>query len=121
MAKRKKNGRPTVITPSVEASIIAALRIGVTLGVSARAAGVSRATVYKHRKENKSFRTRVDRAVSEGEKELVNKITGNDQWQSAAWLLERRFGKRWGKKLDVTTNGKDIVLNPIVLDGGKEL
>lgn len=124
MAKRKaKTGRPTVMTPEVEASILAALTVGATLTVAAQAAGIDRTTIRNHRKRNRRFSSRVNRAISDGEHKLIAKINGSDQWQSAAWLLERRFGKRWGKKdkVDVTTNGKDIVLNPIVLDGGKEL
>ena len=51
----------------------------------------------------------VTQAQAQNQSELLQVITGHGKlnWQAAAWILERRHSKQWGKK-PTTTNTKEI-------------
>jgi transposase len=49
----------------------------------------------------------VKEAESVAEARFIQTIVNDDSWQSKAWLLERRFPERWGRKdrLEANVNG----------------
>ena len=54
-----------------------------------------------------SFWVRVQKARGKSEKDLVDIVTDaarEGEWKAAAWMLERRFPKDWGKKTEVNQN-----------------
>lgn len=104
--------RPSVLTDDVRAKILDALRKGNFRATAAAAAGVSRTNffVWEKRAEagDEPYAAFVDEmraAEAEAEMVLVDRIrsaqpgvpgvSGADPWQTAAWMLERRFASRW--------------------------
>jgi hypothetical protein len=119
--------RPRKINERVIDEIAKLVRAGNYLEVAAQYAGIDVVTLYdwmkrgaweKERREKPYTRPRQDEevfvqfsntikeALAEAELRDVNTITAaaNDgQWTAAAWRLERKFPKRWGRKaIEVT-------------------
>lgn len=84
--------------------VVDAIRAGASRVAAAEAANVARSTLQTWLRrgvegdpEYTSFLAKVREAEGELEKELVGVIKGHsaNTWQAAAWLLERKFQKRW--------------------------
>lgn len=102
-------GRPTVLTPEVEARLCQLLAAGNYIDVACAAAGVARQTFYgwmrrgaldgtePKDKRYRVFRAAIERARAEGEATLVTIIAkaARTNWQAAAWILERHQPERW--------------------------
>lgn len=109
---RGKGGRPTKLTPEVQERICDALRKGCTRRAAAAYAGISEDTLYNWiargegraksppREEFTRFSEAVKRAESEAEKRYTEIIyrAADETWQAAAWWLERRYPKEWGRR-----------------------
>jgi len=101
-------GRPTKLTPETANRIVQAVKAGATYDVAARAAGVSEATLYGWKARGAregtgqyfEFLERVKRAEAEGELALMGHVATamSTTWQAAAWMLERRWPDRWGRR-----------------------
>lgn len=106
MAGAKKTGRPTALTKQVQDDLVAALRRVWYLGTACDLAGVGRRTVYTWlkigRKEKSGphceFRHAIKKAMAETMADCLDIIqnAAADQWQAAAWKLERRHPREWG-------------------------
>lgn len=102
-------GRKKVITPQATEAICAALRLGATLGVAARCAGVGLRTVQtwlargkspEATKEEKTFSKAVEAARCLAEVRLLEVIDNEAKkgnWRAAAWKLERIWPERYAK------------------------
>ncbi len=105
--------RPTKLTHEVSEKIVRAIRAGNYPEVAARHAGVHPSTYYRWMERGalegeapeddpyRHFRSEVDRAIADAEAAevgLVVKAARDGDWRAAAWLLERRFGDRWGRR-----------------------
>lgn len=90
-------GRPTDCTPQATEKAVRAARAGVALRNICHHIGVDRATFWRwmadDREPYRTFRDQVNAASAEREMEAHEKVNAGEQgWQSAAWVLERRFG-----------------------------
>ena len=105
----KKMGRPTKFTPEVTSKILAAIRAGNYIETAAAWAGVNKDTLYDWLKQGsaqdtgkfKEFSDAVGEALAHAEITDVNhvgKAAQNGDWRAAAWRLERRNPKKWGKQ-----------------------
>lgn len=104
-------GNPGKLTEQVIARIVAVLRAGGYPEVAAKVAGISRSTYKNWIKRGdpegddpedapyRRLRERVDAAQAEGEARNVAIIAraALDNWQAAAWLLERQHPERWAR------------------------
>lgn len=103
-------GHLSKFTPEVVERIVSLLAAGNYDGTAATAAGISPKTFYVWLRRGapdgpaadaryRDFRRRVERAQSEGEARNVALIAraATDNWQAAAWLLERRHPERWAR------------------------
>jgi len=103
--------------------IVEAVRAGNFIETAAAFAGLSKQTLYNWLKEGMRERDRrengeepdrtkdmyvkfsidIEQAMAEAEMRDVEIITkaAEQQWQAAAWRLERKFPDRWGKKVAV--------------------
>jgi len=105
-ADRRRVGRPTSLTPEVAATIIEAMRAGNFLETAAALAGVSVSTVRNYIRDGRrgitpalaEFARDVNCARAEAETADLNHIRRDPSWQAAAWRLERRHPKRWGRR-----------------------
>lgn len=101
-------GRRSKLTEEVQEKVCEYVRQGLTYEVAARAAGISESTFYRWRERGekarkgkfRKFWEALKRAEAEGEQALVRRIlsASNDTWQAAAWILERRYPDRWGRR-----------------------
>ena len=62
----------------------------------------------------KEFFDKVKKAEAYRESKWIKDIDGDPSWQSKAWLLERRYPERWGKKETHVVEGGDKN-KPIIL------
>ncbi len=124
-------GRPSKISNEIKHKIITAIRAGNYIETASAYAGISKSTLYdwlrrgerekqraeenpryKIRKSEKpyvEFSNAVEKALAEAEVRDVAIIAkaSEEQWQAAAWRLERKFPDRWGRKrLDIEHSGE---------------
>lgn len=130
-------GRPTKLTPELQAEICELIRKGNFVETACEAVGVHKGTYYNWRNRGErsakgvycDFFNAIKRAEADGEAAHVANIaadnTNTKDWQRSAWWLERRYPQRWGKvdRVDVTSKGEGIQQPKIRLDqlSGDEL
>jgi hypothetical protein len=84
--------------------VIAIVQAGGSLADAADIIGVGRETLNAALRQNAEFRKGVDRAQASGKLRLIRKVGNKKQpWQAAAWMLERKWGREYGKA-DTTTH-----------------
>lgn len=111
----------TMLTPTVRAALLESLRGGNYRVVACAKAGIHRDTLsgWEQRAKAgeepyKSFVDELHQAEAESEAKLLGEIrtaqpavvgvSGPDIWQAKAWILERRFPKRWGLRVRAAVN-----------------
>lgn len=113
-------GRPTKLTPELQNEICRVIRAGNYIETASAYAGISKDTLYRWLKQGKrakrgkyrDFSDAVEKALAESEIRDVTIIAkaAEDNWQAAAWRLERKFPDRWGRKervqADVSHSGQ---------------
>lgn len=145
--------RPTKLNYKMQEQIVQAIRAGNYIETAASYAGINKTTLYdwlrrgarekervannnraRIRKEEQpyvEFSNAVEKALAEAEMRDVLTISkaAEEQWQAAAWRLERKFPDRWGRRmLDIKAShvveSKDdarlrtiIAENPELFDG----
>ena len=120
---------PSALTPQTEERILNFLRLGNHIETSCKAAGIHKDTYYEWMKRARAgkpgddryvaFAQRVDTAMAEAEARDVQTIllASKEQWQAAAWRLERRFPDKWSRNdrmrvdasVDVTTTDDGLI------------
>lgn len=108
-------GRPCKLTPEVRKKVCAALAAGNTRECAAGLAGVGAATLYSWLAQGRKvgrgrfweFLEAVKKAEAEAEARCVRVVREAmpESWQAAAWWLERRRKKRFGKAATVEVKG----------------
>jgi hypothetical protein len=100
-------GRPSTFTPEKREKILSALRAGNYRCAAARYAGVEVACftewIYRGNKGDEpyaEFAKECKRAEGEAEAALVATVrkASVDTWTAAAWILERKYSQRWGRR-----------------------
>lgn len=124
-------GRPSKISNEIKHKIITAIRAGNYIETASAYAGISKNTLYdwlrrgereKQRAEKNprykirkseqpfvDFSDAVEKALAEAEVRDVAIIAkaSEEQWQAAAWRLERKFPDRWGRRnLNIEHSGE---------------
>lgn len=105
MAAKKKRGQPTKLTDALQISYLAALQRCFFVETAAAMVGVTRQVVNLWLRDGKKaksgiyfdFFSAVQKTLANKEADIVDIISAsaNEEWQAAAWLLERRFPERW--------------------------
>ena len=120
---RKKQGRPSKLTPELQAEMVLLFKMGNFVETACNIVGINKSTYYdwikKGKKYNfpqnkyKIFKDAVEKAMAWSEARLVAIIAkhSEDNWRSAAWMLESRYPERWGKNVH-----KDFDLDIYELD-----
>lgn len=98
---------PFKLTPDLHARIVSYVRAGNFRSTAAAAAGISPVTLRDWLRRGargeqpfQQFREDVDQAEAQAEARdaaLISKAAEHD-WKAAAWRLERRAHRRWGRK-----------------------
>jgi hypothetical protein len=102
--------RPTKLTKELQDEIVKYLRLGNYVETVCAMVGINKTTFYDwmkqgaraERKSNKmaKFSNAVKQAMSTAEITdlAIIQQAAKKQWQAAAWRLERRHPKKWGRK-----------------------
>jgi len=105
-----KRGRKTKFNKATAERILSIIRAGGYIETAAAFAGLHRDTLnkwlIKGRAENcddkalVQFVQEYEEALAKSELLLLQKVqaAAQETWQPAAWILERRFPERWGRK-----------------------
>lgn len=120
-----KGGRPTKLTPELQDEICKVIRSGNYIETAAAFAGINKTTLYDWMKRGAREKERIEknprakiRKTEEPFVEFSNAIekalahaeirdvaiigkAAEENWQAAAWRLERKFPERWGRKVMV--------------------
>lgn len=98
--------RKTKLTKELQDRITSVIAAGNYLEVAYRLAGVSHETFYRWlrlgeqgRRPYSEFYEAVKKAeaAAEAKRILVIQKASEENWQAAAWYLERRYPERWGR------------------------
>jgi hypothetical protein len=105
---KRRWGGPTKLTEEIQEKIVEAVRQGNYIEAVSAAAGISKTSVYLWLKRGANqkagkyhqFSNAVRQAMAESEMKSLFQIdkAADVHWQAAAWRLERRFPRRWGRK-----------------------
>jgi predicted house-cleaning noncanonical NTP pyrophosphatase (MazG superfamily) len=109
MAKKPAK-KPTTLTEKHIKAICASIRLGSPFSVAASCAGISRRTLYNWRQQGKKQKSGIHRHLIEEMEKADNDFIANNlralavhtaqNWQTAAWLLERRHPEHFAKPSD---------------------
>ena len=114
----KKTGRPSKLTPELEAEIVELIKVGNYVETACGVVGIGKTTFYEWmKKANASvrfnryvrFRNAVEKAQawSEARDMAIISKASEKYWQAAAWKLERKFPEKFGRqKLEMEHTGK---------------
>lgn len=122
-------GRPTKCTPKAIARIAKVLALGGTINSACRAGGIDTASYYSWLRRGEEgeepfvgflHAVKESQAVAEHKALSVINEAMLDQWQAAAWLLERRYPDDYGRRqrMDIGAD-KNQELEVVVKIGGK--
>ena len=132
-----KRGRPTgsnKLTPELQQKIVDAIRMGNYIETAAAFSGISKDTLYRWLRQGReakrgkfrNFSDAVEKALAESEMRDVAVIAtaAKENWQAAAWRLERKFPERWGRRQKVDAqlehsgqvSGNDTVVVQQIID-----
>jgi transposase len=109
-----RSGRPTKLSPALQARVCKAILAGCYVETACEIAGVSRATLYRWLaaadggdSRYEDFRDAIKKARAEAEAKAIASIlrAGKKSWVATAWYLERSFPARWRRR----TTREDIV------------
>jgi len=96
-------------------ALLAALRVGNTRDASAGHAGIVRTTLYRWLERDPALRTRVEKAEADAEVRFtaqVARAAADDDWRAAAWWLERRRPKSYGRAQAAAAAGTTTAPTP---------
>jgi transposase len=92
--------RPSKLDDLMAQRVVDAVKRGLPRRETALMCGIGESTLYDWMRDNPELASRIKRAETEGELELIETIksASERQWQAAAWLLERRYPERYGRR-----------------------
>lgn len=104
-------GRPCLLTPELQERIVKLVQTGNYMETAARAVGISKKTLYewlargnKGERPFAEFRAAVEKASGEAETihvAMLARAAAAGSVAASTWWLERRFPKRFGRKLEI--------------------
>lgn len=143
MPDEPKIGRPTKLTRQRHDRIVSMIKAGSYAIVAARANGIHPATFHAWTARGRDAERgdddlclnpdeqpyadfHDDVKVAEAEAEvasvmLIQRTASNGTWQAAAWLLERKYSDRWGRKDHLRQEVSGPAGGPVEVDAKAEL
>ncbi len=103
--------RPTKFTPETVDRLLKAIRVGLPYHLAAEAAGISETVFHEWQRgdlprgADKQLKAQFPEALTRAKGESALRLmalvstAAPDDWRAAAWILERRFPKDFGKQL----------------------
>lgn len=99
-------GRPEILNDALMLQICECIATGLSVLSACAYCNISRESYYHWKKLGKEkpdsiyglFLANIKQADVQGEIRLLTDIQRDASWQSKAWILERRWPKKWGRK-----------------------
>lgn len=91
---------------AAQKKVLAALKAGATVEAACSYARITKETWYAWQRKDPALKEDHEEALATSELSLVFDIKKDPSWQSKAWLLERRFPERWGRRSQVEISGE---------------
>lgn len=107
--------RPSKATEALIETLLVALRTGCTREAACDHAGIVRTTLYRWVESKPGLRARVEKAEADAEVRFtaqVARAAGDDDWRAAAWWLERRRPKSYGRAQAIAAAADAIACAP---------
>ena len=111
--------RPTKYTPETAKKITDAIRVGATFHMACQYAGITEETFSQWRKKYPEF----SEAVKEAEGGAVvkwlaqiEKAAADGTWQAAAWKLERRYPRDYGRSVVEQEHSGGLTIKVVYAD-----
>lgn len=117
--KKRKPGRPTKLTPEIQDKICDYLKMGNFIDTSCKLVGIHKDTFFEWMKRGREAKRKsiyqdfffaVEEAQGFGEARHVAIVSkaGEFDWHASAWMLERKFPEKYGRKdkVDLKHDGK---------------
>lgn len=109
MSRTKRNAHPQKLNRTVCDKIVEGVLKGNYVSTVCQSVGINRSTYYDWKKKGKQgiepykqFYDRVTEAEAQAEMDILNVIYTNaideGNWVSSAWILERKYPDRFGKR-----------------------
>ena len=126
---KSKIGRNTKLTPELQEEIVRFIEGGNYIETTCHAVGVNKQTFYNWLQRGSNgeqpfldFLDSIKKAKAKAETQSVSliRIAGIDNWQAAAWWLERTNWKKWGKKDRLEVKTKKTIESKQVIEFRKE-
>lgn len=117
--------QPRKLTEEAIQEVLLIIRDGGSRGDAADAVGVSRTLIGKLADNNEAFAAALTQAEALGKLELIKRVRyGDSNWQSAAWMLERKYRKEFSlnqnpEAEDKVVRVRQVVPNKALLPGGQ--
>ena len=125
-------GRPTKFTPETRSKLLEAVNAGVYMHIAAEYAGIHVSTLHEWLERGRTdaiagretdfseFSEEIVRTAAKVEVRALAQIAqaGTEDWRAAAWLAERRYPERYGKRDAHDANSSTV--NIVALLGGKQ-
>jgi hypothetical protein len=95
-------GSPTKRTDAARSTILKALKLGATLKLAAESAGMHYDTLREWMNNDAAFSVAVRKAEAtraQAALRSIEKAAKEDNWQAAAWYLERRYPTEYGRTI----------------------
>lgn len=125
-------GRPTKLTQEVQKRIVTAIKQGATYELAAQYGGIAYNTFNEWMKQGQAdsegafleFYEAIKKAEGDAVIGWLRKIEAaakDGNWQAAAWKLERRYPKDYGKQVHEYTgaDGNELVIKVVYEDCGR--
>ena len=110
-------GRPTKKTAETIEKVCFALRQGATISLACQYAGIAPKTFRDWRSADEALRQQVEAIESKAAiaaLERIHKGADEGSWQAAAWFLERRFPRDFGRQIREVEGTLGVVELPSV-------
>lgn len=103
-----------------ERAILAALEAGCTKEAAAGFANIGRMTLWRMIQANETFRDAVQKAEDFAESNAIRFVVAAmpDNWQAAAWWLERRRPAQYGRRVAIDLNIREEAIRLAAEFGG---
>ena len=109
-------GRKTKYTPETRAKIMQAIQLGATYELAAHYAGISEALFYRWMNQKVEFVESVQKASGTAAMVWLAKIeqaATDGEWTAAAWKLERRYPKMYGRTVQQVEHSGSIDISSL--------
>ena len=94
--------RPTKYPPELAKTIVTAIRLGATFRLACMGAGISEDTFMRWREKYADFADAINKAEGAGATTwlaMIEKAAQEGNWQAAAWKLERKYPREYGRRV----------------------